>query len=172
MRCGVENPEGGGTPCSAFDLMPANPEAVGYRNTYWPSWGGHPVQWTKGAGADHKWHLFTPQFANGCTVDNWIKNSFVVHAVGETPTGPWAHHDVAIPVWAHGSQATQDPSTGDWLLYFVGGWHYPPSQWTSCQGLARPGQHQLGSGTARAGAVPLPAVGDCGPAANAGCGIR
>ena len=101
---GWKTPDGGGTPCSAFDLLPADPAAPGYRNDSWPSWGGHPVLWPKGKGSrgggDGKWHLFTPQFANGCEVDAWIKNSFVVHAVGDSPVGPWRHHDVAIPVWA------------------------------------------------------------------------
>jgi pectin methylesterase-like acyl-CoA thioesterase len=68
---GWTSPPEGGTPCSVFDLLPADPAAEGYRNTSWPSWGGHPVQWSAGPGADRKWHLFTPQFANGCTVDNW-----------------------------------------------------------------------------------------------------
>ena len=164
---GWKSPSAGGTPCSVFDLLPADPAAEGYRNISWPSWGGHPVQWSSGPGADHKWHLFTPQFANGCTVDQWIHNSFVVHAVGNSPTGPWHHHDVSIPVWAHGSQAVQEPSTGQWLLYFVGGWHYPPTTWASCE----PGHANI-SWPVEPPGPGLGPVGDCGPKGNAGCGIR
>ena len=167
---GWKSPPGGGTPCSVFDLLPADPAAEGYHNTSWPSWGGHPVQWSSGPGADSKWHLFTPQFANGCTVDQWIHNSFIVHAVGDSPTGPWHHHDVAIPIWAHGSQAVQEPRTRRWLLYFVGGWHYPPTQWASCE----PGDANISwGGPVEPAAGPgLGPVGDCGPKGNAGCGIR
>ena len=68
---GWKDPPGGGTPCSAFDLLPADPARPGYRNESWPSWGGHPVQWPKADGGDGRWHLFTPQFANGCEVDEW-----------------------------------------------------------------------------------------------------
>ena len=164
---GWKDPPGGGTPCSAFDLLPADPAQPGYRNESWPSWGGHPVQWPKAEGGDGLWHLFTPQFANGCEVDEWIHNSFVVHAVGDSPTGPWRHHDVSIPVWSHGSQAVINPVDGTWLLFFVGGWHYPPTQWASC----RPHNHTVPWPVEPPGPG-LPAVGDCGPKQNAGCGIR
>jgi hypothetical protein len=36
-----------GTPCSQFDLLPADPAMPGYQNDSWPSWGGHPVHWGK-----------------------------------------------------------------------------------------------------------------------------
>ena len=36
-----------GTPCSQFDLLPADPALPGYKNGSWPSWGGHPVYWSK-----------------------------------------------------------------------------------------------------------------------------
>ena len=181
---GWVDPPGHGTPCSAFNLLPADPERVGYRNKSWPSWGGHPVLWPKetgveaglgnaGAGSptaegDGKWHLFTPQFAQECTVDQWINNSFIVHAVGASPVGPWLHHDVSVPVWSHGSQAVYNPADKHWLLFFVGGWHYQPNEWFSC--------------TPHNKSVPWPVepkgpglgpVGDCGPPPlNAGCGIR
>lgn len=64
---GWKNPESlTGTPCSAFDLLPADPANPGYRNASWPSWGGHPVFWPAASGGDGRWHLFTPQFANEC----------------------------------------------------------------------------------------------------------
>lgn len=130
---GWKTPPLGGTACSAFDLQPALASRPGYRNVSWPSWGGHPVQWRKEDGGDGKWHLFTPQFTNECDVDEWIHNSFIVHAVGEGPRGPWSGgHDVAIPVWAHGSQAVRDPVDGQWLLFFVGGWHYQSDVWQRC----------------------------------------
>jgi hypothetical protein len=94
---GWVTPDGGGTPCSAFDLLPADPKAPGYKNDTWPSWGGHPVLWPKEKGGDDRWHLFTPQFANGCEVDSWIKNSFIIHAVGASPTGPWGHTELRPP---------------------------------------------------------------------------
>ena len=81
-----------------------------------------------------------------------------MHAVGDSPTGPWHHHDVSIPVWAHGSQAVQEPRTGEWLLFFVGGWHYPPTEWASCE----PGRANVSWPVEPAGPG-LGPVGDCGP---------
>ena len=58
---GWKDPEDGGTPCSAFDLLPVDQEKPGYKNESWPSWGGHPVFWSTKVGGDDQWHLFTPQ---------------------------------------------------------------------------------------------------------------
>jgi hypothetical protein len=82
---GWTNPESPtGTPCSAFDLAPADEKNPGYKNESWPSWGGHPVFWPKdgpaGTKGDGQWHLFSPQFAEQCNVDDWVRNSFVFHA--------------------------------------------------------------------------------------------
>jgi len=173
LRHGVPDTADGGTPCSAFDVAATEPLHPGYRNESWPSWGGRPVRWPASEGGDDKWHLFTPQFAEHCSVDNWVKNSFVVHAVGSGPTGPWTSTDVALPVWAHGSQAVRHPD-GTWLLWFVGGWHYPPAEWKNCSGspwVEPPVTSSLWPPPASGPGLPATPDG-CGPAKNAGCGIR
>ena len=59
---------------------------------------------------------------------------------------------------------------GTWLLFFVGGWHYPPDQWATCEA-----NNKTIPWPVEPAGPGLPAVGDCGPVdsgLNAGCGIR
>lgn len=163
----MDPPDNGGPPCSRMALGPADPERPGYRNASWPSWGGHPIKWTHGPGADQRWHLFTPQFANECNVDKWINSSFVVHAVGDSPVGPWSYSEVTLPPFSHGPQAVLDPVTSEWVLYFVGGWNTKASSWPNC---SMPSSRPYPTPARGPG---LPGTPDgCGPRTNAGCGLR
>ena len=72
--------------------------AFAYENL--TSWGGNAV-----AGDEHppKYHMFTSAMSNGkhgnaaisdlipgpCSVGSWERNSFVIHAVAQRPTGPY-----------------------------------------------------------------------------------
>lgn len=170
---GFTNPVDGGVQCSAFDLGPAAPEQPGYLNDSWPTWGGRPVFYSAAQGGDNLWHLFTAQFAEHCNVDNWVKNSFVAHVVGKTPRGPWTHLDVAIPVFSHAPQVVRHPD-GTWLLWFVGGWHYPSHDWKNCSDapwVLPPVDGKLWPPPGLGPGEPATPDG-CGPTENAGCGIR
>jgi hypothetical protein len=70
---------------------------------------------------------------------------------------------------------------GTWLLYFVGGWHYPAKTWANCSSTGGavpvpPSQWAWDGSTPWPPAPPGPGLGNttdgCGPTENAGCGIR
>ena len=99
---------------SAFtlDLGPAQPVALqAFANSTLSSWGGNAA---KSAG-DGKWHLFAAAMTGGCNLGDWKTNSEVVHAVGDSPVGPFRFRDVVLPRWHHNPQLMVHPD-GTWLL--------------------------------------------------------
>eukprot|EP01043_Picozoa_sp_COSAG02_P006347 COSAG02_NODE_179_length_31090_cov_49.813785_38_plen_569_part_00 len=89
------------------------------------SWGGNAVE-----GDDGKYHMFTSAMSNGkngnaapsdlipgpCSVGTWERNSLVVHAVAQQPTGPYKFSDVAMGSAHTNPQIMRTPS-GHWLLF-------------------------------------------------------
>eukprot|EP01064_Diplonema_japonicum_P023344 TRINITY_DN33777_c0_g1_i1.p1 TRINITY_DN33777_c0_g1~~TRINITY_DN33777_c0_g1_i1.p1 ORF type:complete len:395 (+),score=22.96 TRINITY_DN33777_c0_g1_i1:40-1224(+) len=151
----------GGLPCSYLQLDNVSPNQPGYKNESANTWGGRPVYWEK----DQQWHVFTAMFSEGCSVDSWKTNSFIFHATGPSPTGPWTGSDVSIPIFAHNPQALLHPD-GTWIIYFIGGWHISEADHKNCSRspVAWPSQtNGPGMGPTQDG---------CGPGENTGCGIR
>eukprot|EP01060_Flectonema_neradi_P024081 TRINITY_DN3260_c1_g1_i1.p1 TRINITY_DN3260_c1_g1~~TRINITY_DN3260_c1_g1_i1.p1 ORF type:complete len:396 (+),score=44.20 TRINITY_DN3260_c1_g1_i1:60-1190(+) len=161
---GWENPPNlkqGQYGCSITSFKPVNEGNEGYRNTTSESWGISPVFNPN----DGLWHIFTAQFSGGCPVNSWITNSYVFHAHGPTPLGPWTGSDVAINIFAHNPQVVLHPD-GTWILFFIGGWHYPVSMRQNCTTSEIYPEAASGPG--------MPGTADgCGPKpANVGCGVR
>lgn len=49
-------------------------------------------------GEDGKYHMFADRWAKDLGFQAWVTNSQVVHAVSDTPAGPYTFADVALPV--------------------------------------------------------------------------
>ncbi len=73
-------------------LLPA-PVGGGFSmDDYW-IWGSSVIK-----GPDGKYHMFADRWAKELGFHAWVTNSEVVHAVSDTPEGPYSFVDVALPV--------------------------------------------------------------------------
>jgi len=103
-------------------LLPANYESGFRQNDYWV-WCGSSVK-----GDDGKYHIFASRWSNSTGFSPyWLTNSEIIHAVSDSPQGPYKFSDVALP--ARGAefwdgQMTHNPAIrkyGDtYLLYYTG----------------------------------------------------
>ncbi len=59
------------------------------------TWGGSVLK-----GHDGKYHMYVSEMANHCGLGDWRTNSFIAHAVADTPLGPFTRSDTAVPVWS------------------------------------------------------------------------
>jgi hypothetical protein len=76
---------------------------------------------------DGKYHLFYSRWPRKLGHYAWVTHSEVAHAVGDSPLGPFTHHDVALP--ARGKEhwdglCTHNPTVhrfaGKYHLYYMG----------------------------------------------------
>lgn len=69
-----------------------------------PVWGGFAMDdyWVWGSsvikGEDGKYHMFADRWAKDLGFGAWVTNSEVVHAISDTPVGPYIFSDVALPI--------------------------------------------------------------------------
>eukprot|EP01047_Picozoa_sp_COSAG01_P047190 COSAG01_NODE_4486_length_4982_cov_12.700799_1_plen_190_part_00 len=89
------------------------------------AWGGNAV-----LGDDGLFHLYTSAMSFGrnnnaqlsdlipgpCVINTWERNSFVLHAVAASPTGPYTARDIALPSSHTNPQIMRTPD-GEYLLY-------------------------------------------------------
>ena len=105
-----------------LELLPAAPTAA---QAFWANesapldtWGGSVVQDDAG-----KFHLYAAAMAKGCALAQWATNSYVLHAVSESPTGPFRRPagaaGTAVPLWAHNPQVVRH-TDGTYLLFSIG----------------------------------------------------
>merc|ERR1740117_191221 len=78
------------------------------------SWGGSVLRHDDGS-----WHMWAAEMAGGTGIKSWITNSQVVHAVADSPLGPWTRRDTVFPVFAHEPTVARAP-TGEYVMYFTG----------------------------------------------------
>ena len=72
-----------------------------------------------GEGDVKKFHLFAAGFVNNCGIGGWETNSQVIHAVGDSPGGPFSFSDVALSPWHHNPDIKRCPITREYLLYTI-----------------------------------------------------
>lgn len=73
-------------------LLPA-PVGGGFSMpSYW-IWGSSVIK-----GNDGKYHMFADRWAKDVGFQGWVTNSQVVHAVADSPEGPYTFSDIALPV--------------------------------------------------------------------------
>lgn len=99
----------------ALELLPAAPlDRQLYCNASLQTWGGNVLEDDAGG-----FHLYAAGFGTGnCGLNEWLTNSDVIHAVSDSPDGPFSYRDTAVPLWAHNPQAIRAPD-GKWLLYQI-----------------------------------------------------
>ncbi len=104
-----------GAACDLLNLRPASRAAgPGFRQQGTSSWGGSVIK-----GADNRYHMFASEFANHCGLMSWGSNSYIVHAVSESPAGPYRRLGVAVPGWAH-NPAVLGTADGTFHLWHIG----------------------------------------------------
>jgi hypothetical protein len=126
--------EWSGESCGVLALLPAK-KSGGYRRQGFNGWGGNPF-WDK---TDQKYHVFTVEMTNHCTINDYITNSQIVHAVSADAEGPYQlapiaggnpydlqsgvpapNASVLVPAFAHAPHATRDLSTGALVIVYEG----------------------------------------------------
>jgi len=103
--------------CSFLSLVqspssPAYPPPSLFNST--TSWGGSVA-----LGEDEKYHMFAAEMANECGLNSWGTNSLVVHAISDSPTGPFERREVVVDAFAHNPTVSRAPD-GTWVLYHIG----------------------------------------------------
>jgi len=94
-------------------LLPAPVDGGFYMPDYW-IWGSSVIK-----GEDGKYHMFADRWSKDLGFGAWVTNSEVVHAVSDTPEGPYQFSDIALP--ARGKEyfdglATHNPR----IIYYEG----------------------------------------------------
>ena len=72
-----------------LDVLPSPRQAV-YGGNGTASWGGNTVFF------NGSYHLFVSEMTQGCGLLDWLTNTQIVHAVAQSPEGPFTKRDVAI----------------------------------------------------------------------------
>ena len=116
----------------ALNFAPA-PAANGFNNASLRSWGGGVIA------AGGAFHLFASAFVGGCGLSSWGANSVAIHAVGPTPTGPFAFVERALPFYHHNVAPIMAPD-GTLLIFAIG--MFPDPVPATC----RPGAPNVVSG--------------------------
>ena len=121
-------PRGGAdaaAPPAATGPMKLGKSFAAYANESLASWGGNAV-----LGDDGLYHLYTSAMSYGrnnnahlsdlipgpCVINVWERNSFVLHAVAQSPTRPYTSWDIALPSSHTNPQIMRTPD-GEYLLY-------------------------------------------------------
>jgi hypothetical protein len=88
-------------------------------------WGGAVIK-----GEDGKYHMFASSWPDIEGYSNWVLHSEIVHAIADTPEGPFTYHAVALPARGEGywdGSMTHNPTIqkhGDTYILFYTGTHY------------------------------------------------
>ena len=83
------------------------------------SWGGSIYRnATDPAGL---YHLYVTEETGGRGLASWVTNSQIVHAVSQSPLGPYSKKDVVSPPPTTNPQVLYDPSSGTFLLFHIRG---------------------------------------------------
>lgn len=102
-------------------ILPA-PKNGGYHDSDYWIWGSSVIK-----GEDNRYHMFASRWSRKLNFGNWVTSSEVVHAVADTPIGPYKTLEVVLP--ARGKEywdgmCTHNPRIvkyGDrYLLYYFG----------------------------------------------------
>jgi hypothetical protein len=92
----VCNPAWEGADCGRLVLLPAGAPAFGAGSGgNFSSWGGGVLQ------VEGSYHMFASVMANECGLNTWTTNSFIQHAVSNSPLGPFQLREVVRPIFSH-----------------------------------------------------------------------
>jgi hypothetical protein len=80
------------------------------------SWGGGIIQDLQ---ENSTYHLFASAFVEGCGLGTWGSNSVAIHAIGNSPLGPFAYVERALPYYHHNVAPILAPD-GTFLIFSIG----------------------------------------------------
>ena len=109
-----------GAHCAVLRLLPAPSEVATHalRLQGTSTWGGSVAL----SPTDGRYHMLAAIMEGNCGLNSYERNSAVVHAVSETPAGPYrlsAGNGTVVPAFAHNPTVVQAPN-GSWVLYHIG----------------------------------------------------
>lgn len=119
-RCSCFAPWRGET-CGVLDELPA-PRAAAFgmncgmncsTTPHTASWGGNVLF------ANGTYHMYVSALTQECGLLHWMTNMDVIHAVADSPLGPFAQQNTALPPFSTNPHAIVD-SQGDWWLFHIG----------------------------------------------------
>ena len=132
----VCNPAWEGADCGRLVLLPAGAPAFGAGSGgNFSSWGGGVLQ------VEGSYHMFASVMANECGLNTWTTNSFIQHAVSDSPLGPFQPREVVRPTFSHNPTPVYDHSSDSFLVYHIAGKWVNKSTVTNCSGGVTPGPH-------------------------------
>ena len=103
-------------------MMQPIPESAAFHDPGYFVWCGTMIR-----SDDGKYHLYYSRWKKSDGFESWVTRSEIAHAVGDSPTGPFAFHDLALT--ARGKDAwdglvTHNPTVlrvgGKYYLYYTG----------------------------------------------------
>ncbi len=104
------------------DRIQAAPIGGGYQDADYWVWGSSVIK-----GEDNRYHMFASRWSRNLNFGNWVTSSEVVHAVADTPVGPYT--TVGVALLARGKEywdgmCTHNPRIvkykDQYLLYYFG----------------------------------------------------
>ena len=130
-----------GDDCSYLNMLPVDPDRLGYLDPVHSSWGGTVLHSAK----DKQWHMYMaeidcpngtwgrpshpggppsggPGKAGGqtrCGLGNWGGSSQVAHAVASHPAGPYQRQELVLGQEHHNPETKVSPFDGSWNIYSI-----------------------------------------------------
>lgn len=96
-----------GPRCGQLDLLPVDRAVLGFNpiegGKNMSSWGGSV--WA----VNGSWHMYASRLDNHCGISSYLLNSRVVHAVSDSPLGPFLEADSVVDAFAHEPAAAIAP---------------------------------------------------------------
>lgn len=142
-----------GARCGMMKLLPVNRSRVGYREV--SSAGVRTSSWGAGIIKEHgveKWHAYVCVMTHSCGIGSWFANSAVVHAVSESPFGPFVKTAAATAAAARGGGDGDGDSPRDDAEVLYPAFSTNP---TVTRGPQNQSVLVMGMGTANGSALPL-----------------
>uniref|UniRef100_A0A7S4HQM8 EGF-like domain-containing protein n=1 Tax=Odontella aurita TaxID=265563 RepID=A0A7S4HQM8_9STRA len=114
-----------GSDCSVMDFEPLSfPQGYGMTPNV-TTWGGNFIF------DGEAYHLYVSRMTNNCTLQAWVTNSRVDHAVSKNIEGPYTFKDVAINTWSHNPAVIALPD-GGFAIFHIGGGNGDPNGGKNC----------------------------------------
>ena len=83
------------------------------------SWGGSIYR--NATDPQGLYHLYVTEETDGKGLASWVSHSQIIHAVSQSPLGPFTKKDVVSKPPTTNPQVLHDPSSGTFLLFHIRG---------------------------------------------------
>lgn len=121
-----------GAACDLLHLQPAPSTNLGLQVPTYHSWGGRAAAVHDAAANKTRYEGYFSFMCNHGNLGVWTRTSASIHAVSDSPEGPYQPQKVVIFPWSHNTFLIQNPPDGLWLLWHLGNGTVPSSEWAPC----------------------------------------